>query len=90
MFYPAQFVPLRDHAVDAGGGRHVINARAVTKALLEELPGQLLDFMTQHRIMPNPAARTAPTTEPSVASLPFSTSGYLPVFCPSLYPVVLV
>lgn len=59
-----QFVPLRNFLSQAAGGSVLAD---VSRSLLAEIPGQLLDFMMQHKIMPNP--RTAP---------PPTASGYLP------------
>jgi copine 5/8/9 len=66
-----QFVPLRNFLSQAAGGTVLAD---VSRALLAEIPGQLLDFMLQHKIMPNPRSAPPPTASgflpPTVGTYP--------------------
>ncbi len=66
-----QFVPMRDFASKTAGGVPVL--ADISRALLAEIPDQLLGFMGQRRIGPNPRPSmpsapvfTAPTAAPAV------------------------
>jgi copine 5/8/9 len=70
-----QFVPLRNFVTQTSGG---VVLADVSRALLAEIPGQLLEFMAQHKIMPNPRpvvpmpapASTFPTAPVPAAVVP--------------------
>jgi hypothetical protein len=47
-----QFVPMRDFF--RSGARGVPVLADISKALLAEIPGQLLEYMKQHSVLPNP------------------------------------
>jgi hypothetical protein len=51
-----QFVPIMEHAIPNSSGRLVIHQQTMAKALLEEIPDQLLLYMKLHGIVPNPHA----------------------------------
>jgi copine 5/8/9 len=46
-----QFVPLRNFMTQTAGG---VVLADVSRSLLAEIPGQLLEYMAQRKIMPNP------------------------------------
>jgi Copine len=60
-----QFVPTRNHLTVLPSGYPVVNQHSIAKALLEEIPDQLLLYMKQHGIVPNP--RPSYTTAGSAA-----------------------
>ena len=67
-----QFVPLRDF-MHTSGPTGVPMLGDISKALLAELPGQLLEWMQQHRITPNPRPAYAGFATPGAglsASIP--------------------
>ncbi len=75
-----QFVPMREFMSGGSGGPVVVGD--ISKALLAEIPGQLLEFFGQHKIQPNPRptpAFAAPSTylPPPAATAPPVTGGYV-------------
>ncbi len=73
-----QFVPMHEHASGAGTSQR-INTRSLCKALLEELPGQMLEWFEHQRILPNPGGHAhAPMMTPVGFSLHFVTLFHSP------------
>jgi hypothetical protein len=80
-----QFVPTRDHITALPSGLTVVNQHSIAKALLEEVPGQLLSYMKLHGIVPN-ARPSYSTVGPSVGA----TGAYPSSLSPVRYAFVLL
>jgi hypothetical protein len=87
-----QFVPMRDF-VSRSPSFGVPVMADISRALLAEIPDQLLSFMGQHRIVPNPRPSlpgmfATPQMAPSAAIVPprSGPSGYVPASYPPVGP----